>query len=431
MPYLLYRMDVSRNELGQAQPVRFRAQIISDRMNVMDEIDVACQLSEDHIPSPEMMDRQWVSPKDLEAADLAIDMFMDEVREWIDHQQEKRRGQMVFVPSRGVEIDQLSLQEMMERYSEEGFYFYEINDPKVLDIQEYANDVIIDRAIPRPANNDDVIPTDLFTVFYDLSPVQYLPFHMEVGAPGTKTLPAFTSSYEMLKWAHEKDKQALSPELLPSMYPFVEEVQDDSLKASFNQKSDYQEGDILSLVNNQGKYQHFVVAGTKEHDGQKHFALIRVDNIEDSILQKKKKRHLLSDFLNEKGMVRIVSHKDLLGCPIVDENELDKVSKTVFKNKKEIVLSTKFQNEVKNTFKAIFNDNRKVKKLEDFSKNIRPSALLSVLLNNAKSNVFGFEDAEKEVQAFDDLPGDATRYQAMWRNYLEKRKKTLQSKITF
>ena len=62
---------------------------------------------------------------------------------------------------------------------------------------------------------------------------------------------------------------------------------------------------------------------------------------------------------------------------------------------------------------------------------MRPSALLSSLLRDLNTPKFGFEKAEREVKEFSNLVGDATSYQRLWKNYLEKRKKALQSKIPF
>ncbi len=430
MPYLLYRMDISRDDIEDAQPLRFRAVVISDKMNIMDEIDIVCDLDEAHLPSPKLLDKQWISPKDLESTDnLKIDAFINQIREWVDLQQEKRRGTMVFVPSRGVEIDQYSLQEMMEKYCEEGYYFPMIKEPKVLDIQEYADFMLDDGAIPRPANNDEILPTDVFTIFYDLTPKQFLPFHLEVPAPGVKNLPAFNSSYEMIKWAFEKDKESIDPKALPNLGYVAKE--EETLSQEFNENSTYKVGDYLSLINKEGEYQHYLVADIRHDQDHAYNVLIRIDNKSEKELRKLKKRHLTSDFMNEKGMVRIVERKDLLGHVSTNKDDLTDELRAEFDDKAKILLSSNLKKETKSSIDRIFKDKSKKKKIDPLSEKMRPSALLSSLLRDLNTPKFGFEKAEREVKEFSNLVGDATSYQRLWKNYLEKRKKALQSKIPF
>ena len=204
MPYIVYRCDLSQEVVTkQTQAVRFRAVVLSDKMNVMDEIDLICALDDRIIPSPSHLDESYVNINDVSKAEQSLESFKEEIQTWFDHQIEKRRGTIRFVPARGLDSeDHKFLPMALSGDSAYGVLFDEPGKKKLfmLDVQALAKRII---GLERWPANDDGYATDILAIENALLPRPYLPFHLQKDMPGDMILPAFHGSIETLRHASQ------------------------------------------------------------------------------------------------------------------------------------------------------------------------------------------------------------------------------------
>lgn len=437
MPYLLYRMDVSRPEFDKAEPVRFRAFILSDKMNIMDEIDLTAKLSGEHLPSPHFMDQNWIAPEELEKGDLCHADFMHELRDWIDFQMEKRRGKLVFVPARGADTDQAALEAMIDKHGD-GYQIASISDYGRLDIQALATEIGNLEKLPFPAN-DDGYHSDMLAITMQLRPAQFLPFHMESNIPGDKNIPAFMGGYETLKYAVQNH-----PKLLKEMSAepnFEIGYEAETLSEAYNLKS-FGGNDLVALqAGDQTAYK--LVTQIVDIEGEKHAILLDLDQDIPWQVRRRSQKNLVQDLMTGKGGFSVIP---LRALPKLARRTKSKIAKTdqakLEARLKELDKNKAFRNKMakvaldycslQKEFSQKSKKPKKILSMDTLSSNLRAAAWLHILDKDRDAHdihdVFTFEAAQKEVEEFNDLPGDTTAYQYRWSQYLEKRREALKGK---
>ncbi len=194
MPFIVYRCDLLEHGNAAKQALRFRASILSDTMNVQDEIDLTCAINPDLLPLATDVDASQIDIAKIDKGNLSQTVMAHQVQSWLTYQIERRRGTKYFVASRGDDHDLANLNYLLETI-DSGFGSLDLEKSLAIDIQDLAEDVLIKSKItPDP----EQYPTDQWAIESQEMAVPYLPFYMERKIPGSIPLPAFQSSIALI-----------------------------------------------------------------------------------------------------------------------------------------------------------------------------------------------------------------------------------------
>lgn len=252
MPFIVYRCDLLEHGKTPKQALRFRASILSDTMNVQDEIDLTCAVGRDVLPLAKDIDAAQIDIAKIGQGYLSQKEMAYQVQEWITYQIERRRGTKYFVASRGDDHDLVNLNYLLETM-DHGFSFFDLEKSLTLDIQDVAEDLLAQSKIDPDLNQ---YPSDQWAIESQEMAVPYLPFYMERKIPGSIPLPAFQSSIAVI--AHIKKKGAAYLKSIARPITGCSSFSSRNSVVSVN--------DIIPMITEQGEKQMVVAAKIKvEH----------------------------------------------------------------------------------------------------------------------------------------------------------------------
>ncbi len=430
MPYIVYRCDVSQEKITpQTQAVRFRAVVLSDKMNVMDEINLTCSLLGDVVPSPVSLDKSYVDIKSIDESTLSLDEMQQEVREWLSYQLAKRRGRMVFVPGRGVNsIDHDALPLVVGDGGVEEFSLSDINCSKtgLFDVKDLAKKILGKSFSPA---NDDGYPSDCLAIRNLVLPKNYLPFYLQKELPGDVILPAFHGAVETIKLASKFNVSLLKEFSAQEFY-----LNDVSLMAD---EKNISKGVLVHAQEkrDEGPVPYYVF-DVLQFGGEEYAVMT---SIEDRFAKNKSRRSqklLRQDIRQGKGMFKVVRICDIPTQAIIDQRFLKKDEKATFKAlvsdiERRPLMVAKVLRAVKgylksrDDFKVLFNEYAEDGAQDETdivtfrSESFNKAALYSGLMRG-DDNYIGFNEAETEATSF--VSGN---YRTQWMNYFNRRKKQL------
>ena len=427
MPYIVYRCDLSQEVVTkQTQAVRFRAVVLSDKMNVMDEIDLICALDDRIIPSPSHLDESYVNINDVSKAEQSLESFKEEIQTWFDHQIEKRRGTIRFVPARGLDSEDHKFLPLSGD-SAYGVLFDEPGKKKLfmLDVQALAKRII---GLERWPANDDGYATDILAIENALLPRPYLPFHLQKDMPGDMILPAFHGSIETLRHASQYYEELIKEFGLNPMDLSFPEVKSSS--------KDVRPGVLVQAMERKDETpQPFYVVETFMYEGEEYALLSSLQDRFAKGDSRKSQKALAQEMRQGKGSFKTVKISDIPQEALIDIRYLKADEKSDYKamlsdmekrplmRKKVVKAGMRFLKQ-KHDFSVLFNEfsddgEQKEQDVVSYRSELFNKAALYSGLNRNAEDWVGFNDAETEIDDFD------SDYRQEWEKFLKSKRRTL------
>lgn len=429
MPYIVYRCDLSQETVTkQTQAVRFRAVILSDKMNVLDEIDLVCSLDDKIIPSPTHLDENYVNIKDVSESEMPLKKFQDEIQEWFDHQITKRRGSIHFVPARGLDSEDHRILPMaLNGSSAYGALFEDPGKKKLymMDVQILAEAIL---GQSKTIANDDGYPSDVLAIEKFLLPRPYLPFYLQKDMPGDMIVPAFHGGVETLRYASQNCQELLVEHQGEPLMLSHPEVLD-------NPKTIQKGMLVQALERKQETPQPYYIVETFQYDGEE-YALLSV--IQDRFAKgdsRKSQKAFAQEMRQGKGSFRTVRISDIPQEALIDQRYLKAEEKADYKSMLDdmekrprmchkVTRAAMRYLKQKHDFSVLFNEfsddeEQREQDVVSYRSECFNKAALYSGLNRKTDEWINFNDAETDTDQFD------PHYKQEWLSYLKAKRRKL------